>query len=83
MAVIFHFNIRNNFDLVAGGRPEICRILEACAVLVHDKLFGLWVNPLYFFDIGLAYLVCLSLPVLCAPVRQCFADGHYSDTRLQ
>ena len=40
-------------------------------------------NSLYFFYVGLAYLVCLSLPVLCASVRQCLADSYYSDTRLQ
>ncbi|MDH3357253.1 MAG: hypothetical protein OEM06_07320 [Desulfobacteraceae bacterium] len=83
MAVALHFNISNNVDLVAGASPDISRILEACTILADDKLLNLWVNPLDRFDAVMAYLVCLSLPVLCASIRQCLADHHYSYTRLQ
>jgi hypothetical protein len=83
VVVALHFNINNNIDLLAGGNPEICKILEACAILVYDKLFSRWVNPLDLFIVVMAHLVCLSLPLLCASIRQCLADDYDSYTGLQ
>ncbi|MGD8549710.1 MAG: hypothetical protein PVJ45_08850, partial [Desulfobacterales bacterium] len=75
--------IRNNDDLLAGGSLKICTILEVCAFLVDKKLFGRWVKPLDPVDSGMAYLVCLSLPVLCFPIRQHLAGYHRRNTGVQ